>query len=181
MKLIFRKMEAIPLFMLCLLSLFSQGQQTTANVQQNGPGSREYERLKASLKKDGANAGAISRQSFSGGVTTLNDVSNCLPTVVPIAGEGGWSVLAGNDDGSLGPISLGFQFNLYGSSYSSLYINNNGNISFGQPLEAYNPSGFPIQLPMISPFWADVDTRLCGQVFYRVLPTRLEVYYYQVG
>ena len=41
--------------------------------------------------------------------------------------------LAPNDDGSSTVINLPFQFNFYGTNYSSLYINNNGNVTFGSP------------------------------------------------
>lgn len=38
--------------------------------------------------------------------------------------------LAGNDDGSTSALSLPFSLNFYGTSYSSLYLNNNGNLTF---------------------------------------------------
>ncbi|MCX7767549.1 MAG: hypothetical protein N2110_00800, partial [Flavobacteriales bacterium] len=37
------------------------------------------------------------------------------------------------DDCSSGPITLPFQFCLYGQLYNQVYINNNGNVSFGSP------------------------------------------------
>lgn len=65
-----------------------------------------------------------------------------------------------NDDGYAGAIDLGFNVNLFGQSYSSLYINNNGNVTFGAGLAAYNPVG-PVStpVPIIAPFFSDVDTR----------------------
>ena len=151
------------------------------SVGQTQPGEATNEQVKNSLIKEGANPGAQTMNLFSLGQTTLNDASNCLPSTIPVTGQDGWVEMFKNDDGSLGPITLGFQFIMYGSNYSSVYINNNGNLSFGAALSAYVPSGFPIDVPMVAPFWADVDTRTCGQVFYRLLPTRLEVYYYEVG
>lgn len=44
-----------------------------------------------------------------------------------------------NDDGSTGLVSLGFTVNFYGSSYGSLYVNNNGNVTFDLPLGTYTP------------------------------------------
>jgi hypothetical protein len=57
-------------------------------------------------------------------------------------------------------IPLPFPLDFYGTEYSSLYLNNNGNLTFGQPLGEYTPESLnQINIPMIAPFWADVDTR----------------------
>lgn len=69
--------------------------------------------------------------------------------------------LAGNDDSYTGLVDLGFSANLFGTTYSQAYINNNGNITFNSPLGTYTPfgltgGGVP---PIIAPFFADVDTR----------------------
>ena len=48
----------------------------------------------------------------------------------------------------------------YGGTYTSVYINTNGNISFSGALSTYTPNAFPgAPQPMIAPYWADVDTR----------------------
>src|SRR5579875_1464011 len=68
-----------------------------------------------------------------------------------------------NDDGYSGPINLGFTLNFFGSSYTQFWINNNGNISFGNGIAAYTPNGpTGATQPIISPFFADVDTRGSG-------------------
>jgi len=65
-----------------------------------------------------------------------------------------------NDDGSTGIIPIPFSFCLYGQSWTDLYINNNGNVSFGAPYATFTASGFPnTQFVMVAPFWGDVDTR----------------------
>jgi len=65
-----------------------------------------------------------------------------------------------NDDGFAGPINLGFSVNLFGNSYTSLYINNNGNVTFGGGLSAFVPEGpTETNLPIIAPFFSDIDTR----------------------
>ena len=72
----------------------------------------------------------------------------------------GWTEsMARNDDGSTGPISLGFDFCFYEQTFSSVAINNNGNLTFDGGFGSFTPAGFPINTPMIAPFWADVDTR----------------------
>jgi hypothetical protein len=73
------------------------------------------------------------------------------------------STLAANDDGSTGLVSMGFTANFFGSNYSSLYVNNNGNVTFSNSLGTYTPfSLLSTNLPIIAPFFADVDTRGVG-------------------
>ncbi|MAY96769.1 nidogen-like domain-containing protein [uncultured Nocardioides sp.] len=89
----------------------------------------------------------------------------------PVAGEYGADhdfclarFLGRNDDGSTGPVGVPFPLSFFGQSYPELYVNNNGNVTFGERLSTYTPSAFgeggsydgP---PIIAPFFADVDTR----------------------
>jgi len=74
--------------------------------------------------------------------------------------------LGANDDGSVTNIDLvpifGAQgLDFFGTNYTSLSINNNGNITFGSSgLGAYTPFGLQSSnYAMIAPFFADVDTR----------------------
>ena len=66
-----------------------------------------------------------------------------------------------NDDGFSGPIALGYTLqNFFGADYSSIYINNNGNVTFLGGLSAFTPQGPQgATQPVIAPFFADVDTR----------------------
>ena len=91
--------------------------------------------------------------------------------------------MAPNDDGSSNQISIPFNFCLYGTNYNSLYINNNGNVSFGTPYGTFSASGFPDpNFVMVAPFWADVDTRNgLGQVVYKITPTAIIVNWEDVG
>ncbi|HPF66431.1 MAG TPA: gliding motility-associated C-terminal domain-containing protein [Flavobacteriales bacterium] len=87
-----------------------------------------------------------------------------------------------NDDGSSPYIPLPFTFNLYGQLYNGLWINNNGNVTFDQPYGTFTATPFPNNLfVMIAPFWADVDTRGIGEVFYCVTPTAIYVNWVDVG
>jgi len=75
--------------------------------------------------------------------------------------------LPANDDGSTGLVPLPFPVNFYGATYESLYVNNNGNLTFTEPLSQYTPQSLnQIGFPMIAPFWADVDTRVGQTVTY---------------
>jgi len=73
------------------------------------------------------------------------------------------NVFARNDDLSLSNIPLGFNINFFGTTYSTAFINNNGNITFDASLGTFSP--FVIasaERVMIAPFFADVDTRNSG-------------------
>ena len=66
-----------------------------------------------------------------------------------------------NDDGSTSnSIPIGFEVDFFGLKFTSAYVNNNGNITFGGPLATFTPQGLSASpLRIIAPFWADVDTR----------------------
>lgn len=90
--------------------------------------------------------------------------------------------MAPNDDGSSSLINLPFTFCLYGSNYTSLYINNNGNVSFDAPYITFSASGFPsTDFVMVAPFWGDVDTRGVGQVVYKIFPNAIYINWVNVG
>ena len=72
-----------------------------------------------------------------------------------------------NDDASSSQVDLGFEVNFFGQGYDGLYVNNNGNITFGEDLLQYTPTSLTdIEAAIIAPFWADVDTRGSGTVTY---------------
>ena len=89
-----------------------------------------------------------------------------------------------NDDGSSDSIPLLFSFQFYNANYRSIYINNNGNISFDNPYNAFSSTGFPVNgFKMIAGFWADVDTREIpsGVVHYKSEAHRFIVIWDSVG
>lgn len=114
----------------------------------------------------------------TGAINTLKNVENIRFTAsnLPLPTEitstfvaGGSETLAPNDDGYIEAAAAFTQafekgFNFFGTKYTSVFVNNNGNLTFGGGLSGYTPgsiggnSGFPI----IAAFWADVDTRNGG-------------------
>jgi hypothetical protein len=76
--------------------------------------------------------------------------------------------LPGNDDGSTGLVLIGFPVNFFGTTYTDLYVNNNGNVTFGTNLATYTPFGLTTDIgtSIIAPFFADVDTRVGNVVTY---------------
>lgn len=76
--------------------------------------------------------------------------------------------LTRNDDGSTSQVQLPFPVDFYGNSYDRLWVNNNGNVTFEGPLGTYTPFGLQdAGLPIIAPFFADVDTRGSGSEIVR--------------
>jgi len=88
------------------------------------------------------------------------------------------------DDGSVGPLILPFTFDLYSDTYTSLFINTNGNVTFNAAFITFTPVGFPNQLTnMVAPFWADIDLRGAGNgtVKYKITPTAIYINWENVG
>ncbi|MFN7882827.1 MAG: putative Ig domain-containing protein [bacterium] len=76
----------------------------------------------------------------------------------------GSSDLPANDDRSTGFIDLSSIFKnglRFGDkTYTGMYVNNNGNITFSKPFRDYTPYSIPsVSQAIIAPFWGDVDTR----------------------
>lgn len=73
------------------------------------------------------------------------------------------NTLAANDDGSTGLVPMGFAVNFFGLSFTNLYVNNNGNVTFDSSLSTYTPFSLSTtSREIIAPFFADVDTAVGG-------------------
>lgn len=185
-------MKQILLFSSLLVVSFASAQQAIS-VQ-------DYEQLKSTGQLNPAahyiivnpDLQAQSAQSsvsrYAGPSQVQSTTCNCMIpldttfSVVPFAGAVPPDYR--NDDMSTNLIALPFSFNFFGTMYNSLYINNNGNISFGTPYGTFTASPFPnTSFQMIAPFWADVDTRgpLSGLVYYKITPTAMIVKWENVG
>ncbi len=89
-----------------------------------------------------------------------------------------------NDDWSTVQMNLGFNFCLYGHQYPSVFINNNGNVTFDVAKSDFSAATFPsTQYVMVAPFWGDVDTRdpASGIVYYKLTPTYMIIQWDGVG
>lgn len=79
------------------------------------------------------------------------------------ADQFGGSTLSANDDGSTGLVNTGISLNYFGATFTSVYVNNNGNITFTAPLGTFTPFNLNTTATrIIAPFFADVDTRGAG-------------------
>ncbi len=62
-------------------------------------------------------------------------------------------------------------FNFFDTSYTSLYVNSNGLITFGAPDTSYIPTDLSdLSQPSIAPFWADHSIDAAGEIYWDVDP-----------
>jgi len=81
--------------------------------------------------------------------------------------EFGCASLPQTDDGSLGPVPLGFRIRLGDQTYDSVYVNNNGNVTFGGAYDEYQPGPLStVPQPIIAPYFDDASTERWGSVRY---------------
>jgi hypothetical protein len=90
--------------------------------------------------------------SASGAIIALDDV---------------YGTLTETDDGSTCPVSLNGNvgpIKYLTADYDKVYVNNNGNLTFGFSNSSFTQLGIigDTTLPIIAPFYADVDTRYGG-------------------
>ncbi len=91
-----------------------------------------------------------------------------------------------NDDSYFGAINLGFSLNFFDALYDKLFINNNGNVTFGGGASAYSAAPLNSQntRPMIAPFWSDLDTRggsAGAGVYYSLTASKMVVTWNKMG
>ena len=135
------------------------------------------------------------RALFAGvlAVSLFPGAAAAAPLLGGLGGPAGYGTgnLPANDDGSSSEVDLRSAFpsglHFFDATYPSLYVNNNGNVSFGRRLGTYTPSAFPIaSQPIIAPWWGDVDTRGGGVparngVYWSIAPGRFVATWHDVG
>ncbi|KAI0241926.1 Nidogen-2 [Lamellibrachia satsuma] len=86
----------------------------------------------------------------------------------PFGDDQGDSRLVIADDVSSDRVQLVRAITYFGHRYSSIYVNLNGVLTFKNGLLRYrSDKQLPIGRQIIAPFYADIDTRLSGNVYYR--------------
>ncbi|XP_037588132.1 sushi, nidogen and EGF-like domain-containing protein 1 isoform X7 [Cebus imitator] len=92
-----------------------------------------------------------------------------LADFYPFGAERGDAVTPKQDDGGSGLRPLSGPFPFFGARHSGLFVNNNGIISFLKEVSQFTPVAFPIAKDrcVVAAFWADVDNRRAGDVYYR--------------
>ena len=110
----------------------------------------------------------ILRNNFGIAAGMMTDPSMPIDDSLPVIRNGfNLNTLPANDDGSTGLEPLGFDANFFGQVFNAAFVNNNGNITFDQPLGTFTPFGLlGTSSQIIAPFFADVDTGLGNEVTY---------------
>ena len=73
---------------------------------------------------------------------------------------------------AMGPFSIGFDFNFFGNSYNSFYINSNGMINFVDPSFSSTPAAIPSETApnnFIAAFWDNLTVDPFGSILYRTI------------
>ncbi|XP_071454679.1 nidogen-like isoform X2 [Hetaerina americana] len=96
-------------------------------------------------------------------VTTAVSVDDLWPH----GGDLDQYVAPDQDEGSTLEIPLTVPIVFYSDVYNSIYVNSNGILSFRTDIPSFFNVQFPLDYPVIAPFYSDVDTRGTGTVFYR--------------
>ncbi len=96
------------------------------------------------------------------------DLARSVPGFVPPIEPGfDGNTLPANDDGSTVLVPIGFPLNFFGTTYTALFVNNNGNVTFDAPLAQFTPFDLTSTArAIIAAFFADVDTRVGSVVSY---------------
>ncbi|XP_067316773.1 IgGFc-binding protein-like [Anolis sagrei] len=93
------------------------------------------------------------------------------PLLYPYGRDHGDTRNPKSDDGVSPEISTAVPFPFYGKTYNSIYVDNNGLISFSAtvPEFAGTPDALPLNggPPVVAPFWGDVYNPISGDVFWR--------------
>eukprot|EP00057_Strongylocentrotus_purpuratus_P021270 XP_011675744.1 PREDICTED: alpha-tectorin-like [Strongylocentrotus purpuratus] len=109
--------------------------------------------------------------TYAGFEAQVNSVDprDCSGLFFPFGLNEGDEFLPANDDGSTNELPISVAFPFFDHDHTSLFVNNNGVISFLERVPQYTPDPFPLALGrrLLTPFWADVDTTNGGTLSYR--------------
>ncbi|MCG8464770.1 MAG: hypothetical protein MI750_07960, partial [Xanthomonadales bacterium] len=71
------------------------------------------------------------------------------------------------DDCTSGAVNMGFTINYFGTNHSNIFVNSNGNATFGGGFTGFTPSGLgSVSEAILAPFFGDVDLRGAGSITY---------------
>jgi hypothetical protein len=119
--------------------------------------------------------GPLDLPSFCGNVTNL------FPTPV---GNANTPFLDSDDAFLEVDFAAGFEFSFYGASYTSVFLNTNGGMTFGGGDADYEIAASAVTVPAIATFWGDLDAgsapSRAGQMTYEACADRFIVRYNQI-
>ncbi|XP_073511407.1 sushi, nidogen and EGF-like domain-containing protein 1 [Phyllobates terribilis] len=99
--------------------------------------------------------------------TALRATSSAARLLYPYGSEND-TFNKNEDDGTSALIELYSNITLFGNVSSSLYVNNNGLLSFKAPISVFTPKDLPVAdgNPFLAVFWADIDNVIAGNISY---------------
>lgn len=165
---------------LLLLLLLLAGNNLIAQAQSiNFITEEEYQQLKTAGTLTGNEAvlspGMVDPDNYAGDVYVTEffpqKATGCSgyfdppgPSLSSTSVDDGWA--------SASPFTLPFNFCFYGQNYNQVWMNNNGNISFGNGISAFSSSAFPSAgNKMIAAFWGDFYLTNGGTMHATITPT----------
>ncbi|XP_071482857.1 sushi, nidogen and EGF-like domain-containing protein 1, partial [Diadema antillarum] len=97
------------------------------------------------------------------------DLMSLRDIFFPFGASEGDTFLSANDDRSSPQLNISVVFPFFDDDHDSLFVNNNGLLSFLVSFRQYTPAPFPLggDRRLIAPFWADVDTNRGGRLSFR--------------
>lgn len=101
----------------------------------------------------------VGPQAATGGPDAYGYQWSYLPFLSGAHSPANHTGLAGSDE-ITGPVSLGFSFPFYENSYSQVYIDTNGRLTFGSPIALSAPEPMPapgVGDNSIAVYWADLQ------------------------
>ncbi|MGB0882456.1 MAG: nidogen-like domain-containing protein [Vicingaceae bacterium] len=115
---------------------------------------------------------------------SFSQINGCFGYLPPTVGPNG---IIGDDQSV--QVNLSFNFCFYGTTYNSLWINDNGTVSFDQAHGTFTAAGFPLPTTgfgaqeIIAPFWADFEQNgpLSGNIHYQNLADAIIIHWNGVG
>ncbi|XP_036429013.1 uncharacterized protein LOC118809641 isoform X2 [Colossoma macropomum] len=112
------------------------------------------------------NVGILGRWAFR--VDSAVSVSPPPALFYPFGSGAGDTVNPRSDDGSSPAVNLQSPFTFFRRTYTKLYVNNNGHLTFDQPWDSYTPTQFSAYngRDIIAPLWTDIDNRATGNISY---------------
>jgi hypothetical protein len=86
------------------------------------------------------------------------------PSIPSTSVDDGWAAAS--------PFSLPFTYCFYGNNYNQVWMNNNGNITFGSGYGTFSSTPFPLAGPaMVAAFWGDFYLTAGGTMHATITPT----------
>lgn len=142
------------------------------------------------LNRTAAVLGLVVVAAACGGDSTGPDLGACQAAIdlFPVPVDDATTLFDEVDDGELEvDFDPAFSFSFYGMSYSSVFLNTNGGMTFGAGNSDYHPTAADIMEPGIGVFWADLNagettasTARANQMTYQVCEDRFIVSYQQL-